>query len=121
MDPTETEAHLRSMLEDAGVDLEQPDPLTTWRVFTEFGAKEIDGIQPDDDGFLFQWGVYGSPGLFNLGFLRQFSFFTTEGDYDHMEQLSCAFHFEPTRNSTRSVAVMTGGSALSQGGHWTTG
>ena len=69
---SETEAHLRSMLEQAGVDLEQPDPLTTWRVFTKFGAKEIDGIQRDDDGFLFEWGVYGSSQLFHLGFLRQF-------------------------------------------------
>jgi hypothetical protein len=96
MDLTETEAHLRSMLEQAGVDLKQPDPLTTWTVFTKFGAKEIDRIQPDDDGFLFQWGVHGSSQLFHLGFLRQFSFFTADGEYDHMEQLQCTFHYEPT-------------------------
>jgi hypothetical protein len=57
--------------------------------------EALDGIAPDDDGFLFEWGVYDDD-RFYLGFLRQFSFYTADGEYDHMEQLRCTFHFEPT-------------------------
>ena len=93
---TESEGHLRAMLAQAGVDLEQPDPLETWRVFAKFGATEIDGIEPDDDGLLFWWGGYTAGDPFQLGFLRQFSFYTAAGEYDHMEQLQCAFQFGQT-------------------------
>ena len=87
---------LREMLTQAGVDRERPEPLATWDVFRKFAAEEIDGIEPDDDGFLFSWGLSGSAQRFQIGFLRQFSFYTAAGEYDHMEQLRCTFDFEPT-------------------------
>jgi hypothetical protein len=84
------------MLLAEGVDVERPDPLMTWGVFTNFGWEQIVGVEPDDDGFLFWWGAHGSPEPFRVGFLRQFSFYSDNGEYDHMEQLRCTFEFEST-------------------------
>lgn len=96
MDARQAETRLREMLVQAGVDPDRPDPLATWRVFGKFAAEEIDGIEPDDDGFLLWWGIYGDTQLFQLGFLRQFSFYAAGVEYDHMEQLRCTFHFAET-------------------------
>jgi hypothetical protein len=92
----QTEARLKEMLLAEGVDVERPDPLMTWGVFATFGSEEIVGVEPDDDGFLFWWGVHGSGEPFRVGFLRQFSFYSDDDEYDHMEQLRCTFEFEST-------------------------
>jgi len=89
------------MLEVSGVDLVSPDPLQTWMTFKDFAALPVEGVEPEGgDMFLFEWGVYdwydGSGERFEIDFTRQFSILTSDGDYDHMEQLHCTFRYEPT-------------------------
>lgn len=72
-----------------------------WSAFTVFGRLPVDdaGPDPEDDGLLFQTGVYAWPFLggprYNLSFTRQFAFYE-EGEYDRLEQLECCFYYEPT-------------------------
>jgi hypothetical protein len=97
---------LRSMLRDAGIKLDDPaaeDVPRAWEVFKAFGKIPVDDVAPDSDsdGLLVQYGVYDwgdEDGLhFSFDFTRQFAFNDDEGKYDHMEQLSCNFIFEPDR------------------------
>lgn len=96
------ETTLKRMLKDAGVDLARPLLLGTWNVFKVFAALPVEGVgqDSDDDLLLFQWGCYdwrdGKGERFNVDFLRQFTVYSRDGDYDHMEQLHCTFFFEPT-------------------------
>ena len=92
------ESTLRAMLEERGVDIDNPDPLQTWATFKEFAALPVEGVAPEDgDMFLFQWGAYdwhdGNGERFEIDVTRQFVINTPRGDYDHMEQLHCTFYY----------------------------
>ena len=91
----ETEARLRTMLIEAGLDLERLDPHRAWAVFKEFAALPVAGAEsdPDDDMFAVWWetshwtGVEGAH--FGWTLVRQFSLYGPAGAYDHMEHLQC--------------------------------
>jgi hypothetical protein len=87
------------MLEERGVDLENPDPLQTWTTFKKFAELPVEGVDPEGgDMFLFQWGVYdwhdGNGERFEIDVTRQFVINAPSGDYDHMEQLHCTFYYD---------------------------
>ena len=91
---------LRELLREAGVDLDAPtadDVERSWDVMQRFareGAEDVPAEPGDyDDGILAQYGLW--EGTFELDMTRQFSFYE-DGEYDHMAQLSCTFHFAPT-------------------------
>src|ERR1700722_15658610 len=98
----EGERTLKTMLTDAGVDIERPEPLDVWRTFKGFMAvfaEDAPWTESFRDAMLFEWGVYdwqdGKGERFQVDFTRQFSVYL-EDEYDHMEQLRCTFYFEPT-------------------------
>lgn len=100
----EAEDRLRELLTQAGVNLSAPtadDVERTWDVIVRFareGAEDVPSEPGDyDDGILAQYGVYdwGDGESYELDMTRQFSFYE-DGEYDHMAQLQCTFHFEPT-------------------------
>jgi hypothetical protein len=68
-------------------------------VFRDFGATQMDDLNGEHDGLLFQGGVYDFETLggrrYHLDFVRQFSY-DMDGEYDHMEQLHCSFLYDPT-------------------------
>lgn len=74
-------------------------PAAAWKIFKEFGALRMDDLHGEDDGLLFQGGIYDFAMLggrkLHFSFVRQFVYYE-DGDYDHMEQLECCFLFEPT-------------------------
>jgi hypothetical protein len=97
------ERALRTMLAEAGVDGAVTDPGAAWQVFKAFASRPVAGDPPThlvSDDFLFQWyldasGAGGGERIV-VDFTRQFTISDEDGDYDHMEQLRCAFAFEPT-------------------------
>lgn len=100
----DAEARLRALLREAGVRPRRPkaeDVERTWQVMRRFAAEPIEDAQPreeDGDGILAQYGVYdwGDGEHFELDMTRQFIFADESGDYDHMAQLHCSFHFKPS-------------------------
>ena len=103
MAPNEVEETFEEMLDAAGVAVARASMTETWAVFKRFAAITIDGIEDEDDGFLFDWRTYREereePERFVIHFLRQFSMSSESGEYDHMEQLHCLFNFESTQES----------------------
>jgi hypothetical protein len=104
MQSDEAEKRLRTLLVEAGVDLDRPrheDVGRTWDVMRAFFTEVVEDAAPreqDGDGLLAQYGIYtfsGAP-LYELDITRQFSFNDEEGEYDHMAQLQCTFEFDPT-------------------------
>jgi len=100
----QAEDRLRELLTQAGVNLSAPtaeDVERSWDVIERFaleGAEDVPSEPGDyDDGILAQHGVYdwGEGESFEVDMTRQFSFYK-DGEYDHMAQLQCTFHFEPT-------------------------
>jgi hypothetical protein len=83
---------LRTMLSEASVDAERPDPRQAWIGFSAFAARPVTAapLYVENDMCLFQWGVYdwGNGANFECDFTRQFVLHDADGDYDHMEQLS---------------------------------
>jgi hypothetical protein len=80
---------LEAMLAEAG----EVSPDLVWRTFTEFARLPVSATPPlyvENDMCLFQWGVYdwGEGRNFECDFTRQFVVHDSDGDYDHMEQLS---------------------------------
>ena len=59
----------------------------------------MDDVHADDDGLLFQGGIYDFATLggrrFHFSLVRQFAYYE-DGEYDRMEQLQCCFLFDPT-------------------------
>ena len=121
MTSDEAIGRLRRMLEAAGVSEQRPsiaDVELTWQVMRPFAAELVDDAEPadqDGDGILAQYGVYdwGDGEHFDLGMTRQFSFSDEDGEYDHMSQLNCTFHFAPTDELRAIPARSCGGSAAS--------
>lgn len=79
---------------DTAVGLEE-----AWRVFVECARQPVAAAPPlyvENDMCLFQWGAYdwGEGQHFECDFTRQFVLHDTDGDYDHMEQLSLALLFD---------------------------
>jgi hypothetical protein len=97
-------ARLRTLLLDAGINLDNPtasDVERTWEVMQDFAAEPVEDAEPreqDGDGILAQYGTYdwGDGEHFELDMTRQFSFTDEDGEYSHMAQLHCTFEFEPT-------------------------
>jgi hypothetical protein len=97
-------ARLRTLLRDAGINLDNPtasDVERTWEVMQDFAAEPVEDAEPreqDGDGILAQYGTYdwGDGEHFELDMTRQFSFTDEDGEYSHMAQLHCTFEFEPT-------------------------
>jgi hypothetical protein len=100
----DVEKRLRSLLHDAGVDVDRPaaeDVERTWAVMRTFAAEPVEDAEPpeqDGDGMLAQYGTYewGRGEHFELDMTRQLSFTDRDGEYDHMTQLHCSFAFVPT-------------------------
>jgi hypothetical protein len=100
----EAENRLRTLLTDAGVDVEHPshaDVARTWDVMERFAAEGVEDAAPRDragDAFLAQYGIFAlsGQGSFELDMTRQFSFEDADGEYEHMSQLNCTFEFTPT-------------------------
>ena len=92
---TDTEQQLKTMLSLAGFNYESPDILLGWKVFQEFAAMPVEGV---DSGILWQIGCYSFTGkkLCHLDFVRQFIFKDEDGEYDGMEQLHFEFTCQPT-------------------------
>jgi hypothetical protein len=97
----QAEEQLRTMLREAGLDIERLDPSGTWNVFKLFAADAVEGRgpEPDDDMCLFEYGVYdwsdGKGPRFNWNLCRQFIIYD-DGEYDRMDQLRCDLYFEVT-------------------------
>jgi hypothetical protein len=89
------EETIRKMLAQAGIDLNNPDPLRIWDVFKDFVQEPVECA---DDGVWFQCGQFDFTGrnLYYLDFVRQFTI-EAEQEYDHMEQLHCEFTCEPKK------------------------
>lgn len=109
----EAEPTLRRMLLEAGVTVDAPTPddvqrtLTVLRDFADLDVTDADPPEKDGDGLLAQWGRWSwntyqtDPGsgsredAFSVDLTRQLSF-SVDGDYDHMSQLRCEYHFALT-------------------------
>jgi hypothetical protein len=108
----EAESALQGLLADAGLELgtgiharhaglSAPDAARGWEVFKAFGSIPAEGVGPhaEDDGLLFETGVYAWHYLdgprFSLSFTRQFALYE-EDEYDRMEQLHLSFYWAPT-------------------------
>lgn len=68
------------------------------RVFEQF--KTIDFLVPDDpdsDGFLFQYGIFGDPqrSAFVLSLVRQLELCDAEGEHEAYIQVRCELSYEP--------------------------
>ena len=74
-------------------------PATAWKTFKEFGAMAMDDVHGDDDGLLFEGGIYDFEMLggrrFHFSFVRQFVYYE-DGESDRMAQLHCCFLYDPT-------------------------
>jgi len=71
-----------------------------WLAFTRFARLSVVAAPPlriEDDQCLFQWGVHdwGDGRHFECDFTRQFVLTDADGDYEHIEQLSLTFLFDP--------------------------
>ena len=88
---------LQTMLAQAGVDAERPDPRKAWSTFSGFAARPVSAapLSVESDICLFQWGIHDSEEGANVecSFTRQFVLHDADGDYDHMEQLSLSLLF----------------------------
>jgi hypothetical protein len=106
----EAEGRLLEMLGAAGLDPRRLDPLAAWSVFQEFANERVEGVGPnsDDDMLLFECGVYdwsdGKGPRFNWGFVRQFTLYDADGEYDHMEQLHLKLFF-PVSPALEAIEV----------------
>jgi hypothetical protein len=107
---------LRTMLAEAGVDVERPDPRKAWGTFTRFAALPVTAapLSVKNDTCLFQWGAHdwGEGVNFECDFTRQFVLHDGDDDYDHMEQLSLTLLFntdDPDLASLRSGGLWSEG------------
>lgn len=78
------------------IDLNNDSVLEIWNKFKSFCLVDVEN--EDDREILFETGVEKIEGIkyFYVNFVRQFTIY--DGDeYDGMEQLICAFHFEHTK------------------------
>ena len=124
MKSDEAGPRLKSLLMDAGIDLERPtseDVGLTWHVFEEFAGEPVEDCEPreqDGDLVLAEFGTYdwGHGEHFELDLTRQFSFLDENGEYDHMAQLNCTFLFEPTDELRQAGAgsMWSGGKPLGE-------
>ena len=85
---------LIKMLSESKFDFNNPNCKLALEIFKEFFSVKVDCA---DDGLLFQCGVYKFTGeeLFELEFVRQFTFELEDGEYNGMEQLSLTIYFKP--------------------------
>lgn len=105
----QTEEVFQNMLAEAGIILSSPNkwgflttnspsPQTVWRVFKEFAKFKVNVGDSENDALLFQWGkgdeLETHIEYFYLNFTRQFSLYSADGEYDHMEQLNCTLKYE---------------------------
>src|SRR4051812_33657992 len=97
----EAEQRLRELLDVAGVggardsDYDHIKPATkadvsrSWRVFQQFAAEPVTGIdpEPDGDGILAEYLIVdwfqGQGEHFQQSLTRQFSFIDDDGEYSH--------------------------------------
>jgi hypothetical protein len=95
-EPSEAEATLRNMLDQAGFCFDRPDPAKAWAVFKTFLGKPVNCVH---DGVLFQCGVYDWSGteLFTLDFVRQFVIESDE--FDRTEELHLTLTCPPKPDS----------------------
>lgn len=103
MKTSEAEARLRTLLTEAGVDVDRPvlaDLDRAWAAWRRFATDLFADIadDPDADGILATYGTWdwGDGPEYEVAFTRQFSFTDADGEYDHMTQLECTFTFAPT-------------------------
>lgn len=84
---------LVKMLNASRFDFEDPVPKIAWIAFKKFCNIKV---KCADDSLLFQCGVFNFTGedLFHFELVRQFVI-ETDGEYDHMEQLSISLFFKP--------------------------
>lgn len=97
MEESMVEAHLKTMLEEAGLDMTKPNPLVAWNVFKAFANEPVNCAQDDD--FFFACGVFDFTGenLFYLEFGRQFAI-DKDSDDERWEQLHIVFTCKPTKD-----------------------
>jgi hypothetical protein len=100
---------LTTMLGDAGVDDERPDPRGVWNCFAAFAGRPVAGtpLIVENDMCLFEWGIhdFGEGRSFEWDLTRQFVLNDGDGDYDHMEQLSVTLSFDPEDADLVSVGA----------------
>lgn len=94
MEVSQAKSRLKTSLSKGGFDSNSPDPKIAWQIYKRFSQKKV---ACGDNGFLVQLGCYSFTGelLFYLDFVRQFSIYSEDGEYDYMEQLHIEFTRKP--------------------------
>jgi hypothetical protein len=102
MTSDEIKGRLIELLEGSGINRSQPsagDVDRAWHAMRRLAMERVTDVSPGEyaDLLLAQYGTYdwGDGEHFELDITRQLSFDDDHGEYSHMTQLSCTFHFRP--------------------------
>jgi len=82
---------LIKMLSELKFNFINPNCKLALEIFKKFFSIKVDCA---DDGLLFQCGVSPGDDLFQLEFVRQFTFELDDGEYNGMEQLRLTIYFK---------------------------
>jgi hypothetical protein len=94
MNVSQAKPRLQKLLSKADFNRSSPEPEIAWQVYKQFSDQKA-GCE--DNRFFVQLGCYRFTGelLFYLDFVRQFSIYSDDGEYDHMQQLHIEFTRKP--------------------------
>jgi len=121
---------LRSMVQESGTDAAISEPLTVWEAFKRFIRVPLIADPPfvmEDGGggdmMLCEWGSFPVPRsedagqwapedgvAFMVSFVRQLGLLDDDGEYDHLEHVSCSIWLDPGSITTSAVALGATGS-----------